>query len=103
MRRGEKDMADCAELREELEQANRHISETQGRIAHQRHLVGQLSTEDDDAKDAANLLWTLEESLGALQRHREQIRHELSQAEAEAAKHLAPPPCAMTRERLATL
>jgi chromosome segregation ATPase len=79
-------MADTTELRQELAEANRHIVESRAQIARQRQLIGQLSADGHDVTDAEKLLRTLEESLEAMQRHREHIRRQLSRAEHRRGK-----------------
>jgi hypothetical protein len=71
-------MAAFAKLRQELETADRHIAEGQARIAQQAEVLCELDADGQDTTDAPNLLRVTQQSLDAMNAHRQQIVRELS-------------------------
>jgi hypothetical protein len=76
-------MADPAELRQELEEATRHMVDSHARIARQCRLIGQLSAEGQVVTGAEDLLRTMEQGLEAMQAHRQHIVRKLWRDEDE--------------------
>jgi hypothetical protein len=65
-------------LHQDLATADRHIAESQERIAQQAKLVSGLEAEGYDTTGAQNLLRLLQRNLEVLNAHRERMMRELS-------------------------
>jgi hypothetical protein len=65
-------------LHQDLATAERHIAESQERIAQQAKLVSGLEAEGYDATGAQNLLRLLQRNLALLNAHRERMMRELA-------------------------
>jgi hypothetical protein len=71
-------MGRFSELRQELAQSERYLAEGAARIARQAEFVRELYAEGHDTSFAAKRLLVLAANLDGIERHREQIVHELS-------------------------
>jgi hypothetical protein len=71
------------ELCDELAIADRALTEGQERIARQAEVVCELDAEGHDTTDAKNLLRVMQQSLDAMNAHRQQIVRELASAQDE--------------------
>ena len=71
-------MTAFSKLRQDLAAADRHIAEGQARIAQQADVVCALDADGHDTTDAQNLLRVMQESLDAMNAHRQQIVRELA-------------------------
>jgi hypothetical protein len=72
-----------SKLRQDLAAADRHIAEGQARIAQQADVLCALNEDGQDTTDAQNLLRVMQESLDAMNAHRQQIVRELACAPGE--------------------
>jgi hypothetical protein len=71
------------ELCDELAVADRDVTEGQERIARQAEVVCELDADGHDTTDARNLLLVMQQSLDAMNAHRQQIVRELASAQGE--------------------
>jgi hypothetical protein len=71
------------ELCDELAVADRDVTEGQERIARQAEVVCGLDADGHDTTDARNLLLAMQQSLDAMNAHRQQIVRELASAQGE--------------------
>jgi hypothetical protein len=76
-------MADISELQQELAQADRHIAQGNGRIARQLESVRELDRHGHDRARARSLLQAMEDTVAAMDAHRQQIVRELTRASDE--------------------
>jgi hypothetical protein len=76
-------MAAISELQQELAQADRHIAEGNGRIARQVEVLCELDRHGHDTTHAWSLLEAMEDSVAAMDAHRQQIVRELTRASHE--------------------
>jgi hypothetical protein len=76
-------MAAFSKLRQELAVADRDVADGQARIARQAEILCELDADGQDTTDAQNLLRVLQQSLDAMNAHRQQIVRELSYASDE--------------------
>ena len=73
-------MTETSELRQELALAERHVLESEARIARQAEVVRALEADGHDTAQAQELLAVLEQALSAIDTHRRQIVRELARA-----------------------
>ena len=59
-----------------LAAAQRHVSEGEQRVAHQQALIQQLAADGHDTTAAETFLRTLQETLGVMRQHLQQILDE---------------------------
>jgi hypothetical protein len=71
------------ELCDELAVADRDVTEGQERIARQAEVVCELDADGHDTTDARNRLLAMQQSLDAINAHRQQIVRELASAQGE--------------------
>jgi hypothetical protein len=76
-------MSAFPELCDELAIADRALTEGQERIARQAEVVCELEAEGHDTTDAKNLLRVMQQSLDAMNAHRQQIVRELASGQDE--------------------
>ena len=61
-----------------LAQANHHIAEAEGRLAHQKKLIEELTAGSHDTTDAKRLLQNLEVTLKTIHEHRQLLLREVA-------------------------
>jgi hypothetical protein len=71
-------MTAFSKLRHDLAAADRHIAESQARIAQQADALCALDEAGQDTIDAQNLLRVMQDSLDGMNAQRQQIVHELT-------------------------
>jgi hypothetical protein len=76
-------MAAFSRVHQDLAAADRHIAESQERIAQQAKLVSGLEAEGYDTTNAQNLLRLLQRNLELMNAHRRRIMGELSRGSDE--------------------
>ena len=67
-------------LHQDLATANRHIAESQARIAQQARLVSKLAADGYKTTNAQNLLRLLQRNLVVLEKQRQRIMGELARS-----------------------
>jgi hypothetical protein len=76
-------MAAFPELCDKLAVADRDVTEGQERIARQAEVVCELEAQGHDTTDAQNLLLVMQQSLDAVNTHRQQILRGLASTRGE--------------------